>query len=194
MKQNSIPSAGTKAEQRADVKDNNVSPFFANTNVVRRLNVVFLDIDGVLNTPQNACKRYEGWKIGTDKSRDEFGQLFCPKACLNLEYLCHTAEAKVVVSSTWRRAGLTKMQTMFQMRGIDIDVIDITPDFRQRGLIQRGEEIEAWLKENNVDNYVIIDDDTDFLPEQLNNFVNTDFEDGFNWRCMVNALKILMSK
>lgn len=191
---NSNSKAGAEAPQSTTADVPTSSQTIAKPHVVRRLNVVFLDIDGVLNTPENACKRYEGWKNGTDKSRDEFGQLFCPKACLNLEYLCHTAEAKVVVSSTWRRAGLTKMQTMFQMRGIDIDIIDITPDFRQRGLIQRGEEIEAWLKENEVDNYVIIDDDTDFLPEQLSNFVNTDFEDGFNWRCMVKALKILMSK
>lgn len=191
---NSKSQAGTEGQQSTEAEVTTSSSHNAKPHVVRRLNVVFLDIDGVLNTPENACKRYEGWENGTDKSRDEFGQLFCPKACLNLEYLCHTAEAKVVVSSTWRRAGLIKIQTMFQMRGIDIDVIDITPDFRQRGLIQRGEEIEAWLKENQVDNYVIIDDDTDFLPEQLNNFVNTDFEDGFNWRCMVKALKILMSK
>lgn len=36
MKPNSIPSAGTNAEQRTDVEDKNVSPFFAKPNVVCR--------------------------------------------------------------------------------------------------------------------------------------------------------------
>ena len=37
MKPNSIPSAGTKAEQRTDVEETSVSPFFAKPNVMRRL-------------------------------------------------------------------------------------------------------------------------------------------------------------
>lgn len=154
--------------------------------------VVFLDIDGVLNTPEYAVELLKSPMYKTN--RDEFGQLFCPKAVANLEYLCHTANAKVVVSSTWRKSGLVKMQTMFQMRGIDVDVIDVTPFERWRGFVKRGEEVDYWLKNNDVDNYVILDDDTDFLEEQMPHFVHTHFEDGFNWRCMVQALKILMDK
>ena len=36
MKPNSISSAGTNAEERTDVEDTNVSPFFAKPNVIRR--------------------------------------------------------------------------------------------------------------------------------------------------------------
>ena len=39
MKPNSIPSAGTNAEQRTDVEATSVSPFLAKPNVSRRLNV-----------------------------------------------------------------------------------------------------------------------------------------------------------
>ena len=178
----------------------NVKPHLHKTPCCKQFNVVFLDIDGVLNTPQNAVERFEKWKAGTGKSRDEFGQLFCPKAVSNLEYLCHMANAKVVISSTWRRAGLAKMQTMFQMRDIKINVIDVTPDLTRMGenglwmATIRGEEIAEWLRNNQVDNYVIFDDDRDMLPEQLPFFVRTNFEDGLNWQCMVSALKILMVK
>ena len=49
--------AVTNAEQRTNAEVTTSSHSSSNTNVVRRLNVVFLDIDGVLNTPENACKR-----------------------------------------------------------------------------------------------------------------------------------------
>ena len=44
MKPNSIPSAGTNAEQRTDVEDNNVSPFFAKPNVSRSPSQQLLDL------------------------------------------------------------------------------------------------------------------------------------------------------
>lgn len=197
-----------KKEQKLEQRPNSnsaadnlqVSPVIGNANVTSSFNVVFLDIDGVLNTPQNAIERFDKWKDGIDKTRDEFGQLFCPKAVSNLEYLCHTASAKVVVSSTWRRSGLAKIQAMFQMRDIKVDVIDITPDLSRMGknglwmAAIRGEEIAEWLRNNDVDNYVILDDDKDMTDEQQPFFVRTNFEDGFNWQCMVSALKILMPK
>lgn len=193
-------SAGTEADSSTKAEGMQVSPADAKPNVASSFNVVFLDIDGVLNTPQNAIERFDKWKDGIDKTRDEFGQLFCPKAVSNLEYLCHTANAKVVVSSTWRRSGLAKIQAMFQMRDIKVDVIDITPDLSRMGenglwmAAIRGEEIAEWLRNNDVDNYVILDDDKDMTDEQQPFFVRTNFEDGFNWQCMVSALKILMPK
>lgn len=160
----------------------------SNTTVTRRFCVVFLDIDGVLNTSQTIMKR------------DEFGHLFCPKAVARLEKLCEATGAKIVVSSTWRKnkGGLNWLQTLFQMRNIDVDVIDITPDLCRKtesGLWMsaiRGEEIADWLRNNEVDAYVILDDDRDMLDEQLPFFVRTNFEDGFNEQCFKSALKILL--
>jgi hypothetical protein len=163
-------------------------------------NIVFLDIDGVINTPQNAVARLEQFKTSAIPHRDEFGQLFCPRAVSNLEYLCHAAFAKVVISSTWRRMGLTNILNMMHARNIQIDVIDITPDLsyqNENGIWisgTRGREIAEWLQKNPVDRYVIIDDDNDMLPEQLPYFVRTNFKDGFNWKCMTAALKILIPK
>jgi hypothetical protein len=37
--------------------------------------------------------------------------------------------------------------------------------------LTRGHEIQAWLRENPVSSFIILDDDTDFLPEQMERFV-----------------------
>jgi hypothetical protein len=62
-------------------------------------------------------------------------------------------------------------------------VIDITPDctyLHNEGLfewideVERGHEVQYWLDEHpEVERYVILDDDNDFLPHQRGNFVRT---------------------
>ena len=48
-------------------------------------------------------------------------------------------------------------------------IIGVTPYMESR---HRGEEIKAYLEEHpEIDNWVIIDDDTDILPEQAYRFV-----------------------
>jgi hypothetical protein len=133
-------------------------------------------------------KRTGGWF----KSRDIYGQIFDPMACACLEYLAHTTGAKVVVSSTWRKSGLQVMKDMFRDRDIDIEVIDITP----KSDFIRGVDIEMWLAENDyVTNYVILDDDDDFTPDQIqSHYVDCSGKFGLDHNALVRALKILMVK
>jgi hypothetical protein len=156
--------------------------------------IIFLDIDGVLNTPSYGTKAYAMYKKtkGWFKSRDQYGALFDPMAVECLEYLAHTTNAKIVVSSSWRKSGLEVMKEMFKYRAIDIEIIDTTPILNTI----RGNEIEQWLLDNDyVTNYVILDDDTDFTQEQLQkHFVHTHGPNGFDHNCMVKALKILMER
>lgn len=133
------------------------------------MKVIFLDIDGVLNV--------------IPEGRDEFGSLFHPHFVVNLKEIIEKTGAKIVMSSTWRMAGLTKVQTMWQIRDLPGEIIDITPCcsqlMRKNNLqhydnIERGHEIQDWLDQNQVDSYCIIDDDKDMLPDQLPFFVRTD--------------------
>ena len=155
------------------------------------MKIIFLDIDGVLNTPNYAVQAHATWKRtnGRFKSRDQYGDIFDPLACACLEYMVDITGAKVVISSAWRKSGLQVMKSMFKDRGIDIDVIDITPEFE----FIRGDEIEAWLAENDyVTNYVILDDDCDFTPDQLDShYVDCSGKYGFDHNAMVKAIKIL---
>ena len=61
---------------------------------------------------------------------------------------------------------------------------------------QRGDEIQRWLDthEDEVDSYVIFDDDGDMLDEQLFNFVQTDSFEGITSREIKLAKTILNNK
>ena len=158
--------------------------------------VIFLDIDGVLNV---YCE-----------GRDEFGCTFHEHFVENLRWIIEQTGAKIVISSTWKMSGLEFLKEMWIKRNLPGEIIDITPnvvDVIERGtcefydLVDRGHEIQQWLNDNKVDNYCIIDDDTDMLPIQMNNFVRTsnnkDHEDcvdigyGLTRKCAEKAVEIL---
>ena len=157
-------------------------------------NVIFLDIDGVLNTSKNSVRLHGAYKAtnGYIKSRDDFGALFDPIACDNLIYLADTTKSAIVISSTWRKHGLQRMKDLFKFRGIALDIIDVTPILNK----ERGYEIEEWLLQNDwVEKYIIIDDDTDFTQEQRNNhLVHTPGENGLDHTALVRGLKLLMER
>lgn len=145
------------------------------------MKVIFLDIDGVLNSVDYMNVLHmlrHGVDDKTVETRDEYGQLFDPKCVKFLDYIIKMTGAKIVISSTWRYSGLKTLQEMWQMRDLPGEVIDITcrshevegelidrHQWRGQGVC-RGHEIQQWLNEHNVDTYVILDDDSDMLPEQ----------------------------
>jgi hypothetical protein len=58
------------------------------------------------------------------------------------------------VTSTWRtKRSLEELKIIFRDNGIVADVVGIT----DIGLT-RGEEIEQYISENEIENYVVIDD------------------------------------
>lgn len=157
------------------------------------MKIIFLDIDGVLNV------------IG--QGRDEFGQLFHKHFEDNLKYIIDSTNAKIVISSSWRCSGLKVMQDMWKKRNLAGEVIGITPyvnvnnslAFNER--TERGLEIQSHIDDNNIVDYVILDDDSDMLPHQMNRFVrcsnNLDHEDcidigyGLTRKCAELAIYIL---
>lgn len=159
------------------------------------MKVIFLDIDGVLNViPQG---------------HDDYGAIFHPHFVDNLRNIIESTEAKIVISSTWRYSGLTIMKEMWSARDLPGEVIDITPShidmnrnlpFMER--LERGSEIQEWLDNHpEVTNYVILDDDTDMMSHQLDNFVKTsenldhngyiDYGYGLTIECTEKAINIL---
>lgn len=161
------------------------------------MKIIFLDIDGVLNTGIYATHFFDivkhfglTRKEGVDirhGMRDQFGSHFDPRPVQLLKYIIEQTGAKIVISSTWRHSGEETMKLMWEMRDLPGEVIGITPTMNT----DRGEEIEFYLKENQADSYVIIDDDRDMLPEQLNNFVKTDGEYGITLLDANMAIEIL---
>lgn len=132
------------------------------------MKIIFLDIDGVLNTEYNL--------------KDKFGHIFKQEYVQNLADIIKETGAKIVISSTWKDYGLERMHNLWLERELPGEVIDITPDcidvvestnIEFYDEVKRGDEIKLWLTRNKeVTNYVIIDDIDDFLPEQKDYFVN----------------------
>lgn len=162
------------------------------------MKAIFLDLDGVLNTEifvscyWHICKsagyiKKEAKELRQFLMRDEFGNLFDPMTIRCLKYIIEETGAKIIISSTWRASGLKVMQLMWEMRDIPGEVIDITPFLNT----ERGEEIAEWLRNNEVESYVIIDDDSDMLPEQMASFVKTDFRYGLTWNDAEKCIQIL---
>lgn len=111
--------------------------------------IIFLDIDGVLNLYR--------------EEHDKYGQLFHDNFVNNLKHIIDETGAKIVLSSTWRLSGFKTNKNMWLDRKLPGELVDVTPIFHNK---IRGEEIKHWLVNNQVNSYVIIDDDTDFLSEQ----------------------------
>jgi hypothetical protein len=173
------------------------------------MKVIFLDIDGVLNCEQGyidrSCEYIDGPGFKYQK--------FYPPSKELLNKLIEESGAKIVISSSWRKDGLQRMQEIWKAEEMSGEVIDTTPSIylQKNGSIQfwngqeskhptpktrgysipRGCEIQYWLKDlgfyhinwseeeqdkyvirSGIENYVIIDDDSDMLYGQRNNFVH----------------------
>lgn len=129
--------------------------------------VLFLDIDGVL------------WVgvVGMGNWRD-----FKPEAVTNLNYIfSEVKDLKIVVSSTWRHSNsLSWLDDHFTSNGFVYEArfIGATPDLFNKPDKKRGDEIQAWLDDNDeVDKFVILDDDGD-MAHLKDRLVQTYFYDG----------------
>ena len=117
------------------------------------MNVVFLDIDGVL-VPWH--------KMG---KRDKDGQRpFTKDSIKYLNEIVRLLDAKIVISSTWRKTRtVDDFKELFDRRGIKGEVIGLTDELDTG----RASEIQKWIDENEVDYFIIIDDDTKGIEEHF---------------------------
>lgn len=146
--------------------------------------ILFLDIDGVLNTERQHDHCVEAGAAYVDN----FGYAFDPVAVANLKKIVDETGADIVISSSWKFWGFSTMQKLWTRRDLPGQVIDITPNTVSDELLLsvdlsfmelpagKGSEIKEWLSDNGnqVTRYAILDDVPDMLPEQQSHFVQTD--------------------
>lgn len=154
------------------------------------MKLIFLDIDGVVNTEAHLRWRFK--RSGPNGSQEEW----CPVACENINTLAERAgdNVGIIISSTWRLGrSFQELRRLIDENGIKVRIMGKTPNHAPHPAT-RGEEIQAFLRETPIDveNYVILDDDKDMLPEQRDHFVQCDFRDGFaNYDKLKQAIQIL---
>ena len=137
------------------------------------MKIIFLDIDGVLNSQI----MYENKEdiIGSQ------GRKLSRRCIARLNELTDITGAKIVLSSTWRTD--SDVIEYLQSSGVIGDIIGITPRITDAYSL-RGNEIRAWIMENELliarrayefQSYIILDDDdSDMLYWQRNNYFQVD--------------------
>lgn len=150
------------------------------------MKVLFLDIDGVLNT------KYWYTQMDRNTPKDKYGYAFDPNSVANLKRIVEDTGAEIVISSSWECMGLSQMEDMWRDRNLPGRIIGITPNSVSDEMLLnadidsielfhiRGEEIKEWLMKHakRVSSYAIIDDMDNMLPEQQSHFVQTNPEVG----------------
>ena len=128
------------------------------------MKIIFLDIDGVVTSIRTGWYNFDIYTVHF------------------LRWICKKADVKIVISSTWRMNHNNRKfwETIFS-EYIHEDFR--TPFANETGLknqtVCRGHEIEYWLnKHPEVDKYLILDDDTDMLSNQMKSFIQTDTYNG----------------
>lgn len=146
--------------------------------------IIFLDIDGVMVTDFSAENR---------EKENGHDHLFNTISVNLLNAIVDQCDCDIVISSSWRKRDLEWMRNIFSTRGFKYPERIIGETMRgyhfvEKGAhlpIPRGVEIKAWIDKfvrhipgqgfvNNTFQYAILDDDSDMLLEQKDNFVKTD--------------------
>ena len=149
---------------------------------------IFLDFDGVINTPKG---KYAG------------------KAVAKLLHLVERSDAKIIISSTWRLQGMEYIQQLWQEYHLPGEVIGLTPSCNSinfsnvdgqeewQGLHGcKGLEIAEWLRLNAKEpyRYIILDDEEDFLFSQREHLVKVEGSKGLDKADVRVAIQILNTK
>ncbi len=140
--------------------------------------IIFLDVDGVLNSTASIA----------------MGVHLQPEKVMLVDLLAELMDAHIVISSTWRHMWVYRdLVELFRITGIrDAQrIVATTP--RNIGATCRGEEIQTILDDETYapDQYVILDDDSDFLPHQMPHLVQTDMRTGMTQDHFHKAIKVL---
>jgi len=160
---------------------------------------IFLDIDGVIATPQTV---EQGMWALTPEKQDLLGMII------------EKTGAKIVISSSWRKHTIGDTIEYMKERGFRFcdEIIGVTIrayHYIENSIhlsIPRGVEIKQWIDTNihsnngkdwNVKklgkdwNYVILDDDSDMLLEQKDNFIKCDSMEGLTFEQANKAIDVL---
>lgn len=161
------------------------------------MNYAFLDVDGVLNSTRS-CLALGGYGFFPGRGRLKLVENWVedtkldPIALKLFRRLVVETKAAVVISSTWRLGStVDDFKRLFEAYNVgDIEVVGLTTDSR-KGF--RGDEVNAYIVDHfeNDDNYVILDDDTDFYPHQDAHFVHINRDYGFSYEDFEQAKLIL---
>lgn len=173
----------------------------------KKFPIIFLDIDGVLNSEESVNEVYQ------ENFSTRWTHLPHKKHIKILDKIIDITKSKIVISSTWRRTQrwyqLGDLLYLAGLKNADV-IFDSTPILNKK----RGLEIQAWLDEYDslpytqldndnkfiytsqktkswdIESFVILDDDTD-MEHLMDRLVHINSYDGLSETDIQKVLEIL---
>ena len=136
------------------------------------MNIIFLDIDGVLNSHRKLKEVYNK----THKPHSGYNYPFDEICLNNLKRLVEITNSKLVITSTWRKdqEGKNKIIETLKEYELDHHIIGYTPILHT----SRGKEIKEYLSTlEEQPNFIILDDDTD-MEDLIDYLIKTNIQVG----------------
>lgn len=154
------------------------------------MNIVFLDMDGVVNSDEFLEKWFES-HTRDEKSYKEFSSLYCihdghngyvvPELVERFKDICEKTDSMIVWSSSWRENYLLKeigvddflfdldeIRSLWKAKGLPVErFIGCTPCFNlsRYSYVPRGCEIQSWIYDHEnqyeIEKVAILDDNDD---------------------------------
>ena len=152
-------------------------------------NIIFLDVDGVLNSINNLIEVYNK----TKKPHSGYDYPFDENCLKNLQELVNETNSKLVITSTWRKEQKGRETLLNELKeyGLDKQVIGYTPVLPNGN---REAEIKKYLSTlKEMPNYIILDDSKEFV-ELSHALIKTDTRTGLTNKNVEQAIKILNKK
>lgn len=158
-------------------------------DTIKAVNIIFLDIDGVLN---NASFQY-GTLVDLRIKGDIF-RILDPICVRNFNSITSQIDVKIVISSSWRvLTPYQEVAEIFERQGV-LNAKEMIFDQTPKTITgKRGEDIQRWLDKNKIDdkvdaNIVIIDDADDML-HLSDHLVQTTWDKGLEEKHVTQVLK-----
>jgi hypothetical protein len=137
------------------------------------MKVIFLDIDGVITSARIGWFTYDMYAVNY------------------INWLCEQINAKVVISSTWRKSYEKEFFAEHFKYLHDDWRTKVLPRIKMSESVPRGAEIKEWMDRHpDVDDYLILDDDSDMLDSQKDRFVKTDTYNGLMFEHIIKIRDI----
>lgn len=160
--------------------------------------IIFLDIDGVLSSRNFLKHRIKP----EDKSKYSYLDSMIDKnAVKNLQKIVNKTNAEIVISSIVRINLYNELvEVLKKEKELNANIIGCTPILKTF----RGVEIYQWIRDNidylridsasNFHSYLILDDDSDMLYFQKDNFIKVNNKNGLTKKYIRKSVHILNKK
>lgn len=151
--------------------------------------IIFLDIDGVLNSE----RWYKLYMVSSLKHNKDIYEDINPFSISNLNIVLDYTKAKIVISSTWRFAFENICKKLYESKLLKDSIIDKIDGYEFDQEYGRAQLIQNYINEHKdeIENYVILDSDFTPLKNQKQHFIKINKYIGLSGKNCLQIIAIL---